>query len=328
MRLIQLDPDLADPDRVARNLRFGTDGRSLAAVLGKPDSGRRVVVRYDLGRDAGTVVPEPSDEDEGREDAPDPAVSPDLELVAEVLADYGGFDRVRLTDTWAKPPEAVDLPAAGDGFALTAVGFAADGVVLLVGAVGPGRDDCRVLRFDVLELLEADDPADALLDPVQLADGTAAAAFADAADGQTLAVGTSLGTAVLFDLSGTRRPLTLPHERRKRPRPLRAVRFSPDGRLVVTRAGGTVVVWDVASGEEVASLGGPRPLTDCAFTPDGRTLFTSSTDGTVCRWDAGDFALADRLSWGLGPLYSVAVAPDGLTAAAGGDAGRVVVWDV
>ena len=75
-------------------------------------------------------------------------------------------------------------------------------------------------------------------------------------------------------------------------------------------------------------MSGPQPLTGFAFTPDGQHLLTSSTDGTVCRFDTTDFALADRLAWGLGPLHSVAVAPDGLTAAAGGDAGRVVVWDV
>ena len=326
MRLLQLDPDLADPERVARNLRFSGDGRALAAVLGNPDSGRRVVVRYDLGRDAGTVVPDPSDEDDGREDAPDPAVSPDLELVAAVLADHHGYDFVRLTDTWAKPPEAVDLPAVGDGMAVTAVGFALDGGVLLVGVVGPEVDACRVLRWDMNALFDAADPADAMLDPVQLDEGTEATAFADAADGLTLAVGTAQGTAVLFDLTGTRRPLAVAHS--SRGARVTQLAFSPDGQCLATRGAGAVAVWDVASGEELVRLsGGGRP-TGVAFTPDGGHLLVSSVDGTVSRWDATSFTLADRLGWGPGPLHSVAVAPDGLTAAAGGDAGRVVVWDV
>ena len=310
---------------MARNLRFGTDGRALAAVLGGPDSGRRVVVRYDLGRDVGTVVPEPSDEDENREDAPDPAVSPDLELVAEVLADYAGYDRVRLTDSWAKPPAVVDLPSVGDGMAVTAVGFAFGADVLLVGVAGPEVDACRVLGWVVEDLLGGADPDVCYINAIQLPAGTEPSGFANT--DQFQAVGTAQGTAVLFDLTSTRQPLTVVHDIR-RARRVGQLAFTPDGRRLVTRGGGTVAVWDVASGDEIARLSGPKSLTGFAVTPDGQHLLTSSTDGTVCRFDAHTFALADRLAWGLGPLHSVAVAPDGLTAAAGGDAGRVVVWDL
>jgi hypothetical protein len=33
-------------------------------------------------------------------------------------------------------------------------------------------------------------------------------------------------------------------------------------------------------------------------------------------------------TWQIGRLLSLAVAPDGMTATAGGDAGRIVVWDL
>lgn len=325
MRRLELDPDLADPERVARNLVFATDGRSLAAVLGKPDSGRRVLVQYDLDRNTGRIIPEPTSEDEGREDAPDPAVSPDLEIVAEVLLDYTEYDFVRLTDTWAKPPEVVELPVVGDGMHFTAVGFAANGSVLLTGIFGLEINACRVHRWNVSALLNGANSHEAELEALDLPAETESTAFAD--HGTIQAVGTSQGAIIVFDLLGERRPFTLVHDRR-RARRVSQLDFSPDGQMLATRSAGTVAVWAVASGEEVARLSGRHPLTGFAFTPDGGAILVASTDGTVSRFDTSGFAAGDRFDWGLGSLHSVAVAPDGLTAAAGGEAGQVVMWDV
>jgi WD40 repeat protein len=79
--------------------------------------------------------------------------------------------------------------------------------------------------------------------------------------------------------------------------------FSPDGKqLVVSAAGGGLIVWDVASGKEVRRIAGRRNLSAfVAFSPDGKTLAAGSPDGIVQTWDA---ATGKRLG-----LYEAARTP-------------------
>jgi hypothetical protein len=77
--------------------------------------------------------------------------------------------------------------------------------------------------------------------------------------------------------------------------------------------------------------GGPR-LPDwhppMAFLPDSRSLLTQGRGDRVRLVRLPGGTTAAEWDWGLAGLRSLAVAPDGLTAAAGGDRGRVVEWDL
>ena len=106
-----------------------------------------------------------------------------------------------------------------------------------------------------------------------------------------------------------------------------AVAFTPDGGRVLCRQGAVVVVWEVDPWRVAATLAGDAAVTDVAASPDGRRLLTAAVDGTVTAWDADTYRVVGRYDWGVGGLHAVAFAPDGLTAAAGGERGRVVVWD-
>jgi WD40 repeat protein len=108
------------------------------------------------------------------------------------------------------------------------------------------------------------------------------------------------------------------------------LRFSPDNRQLLGFNGMSLIVWPVPE------LGSPRVVqndtrkhfTALAYHPSGRHLFATSNDETVHVFDTATWERAGRFTWQLGKLKAVAVSPDGTLAAAGGDRGDIVIWDV
>jgi WD40 repeat protein len=106
--------------------------------------------------------------------------------------------------------------------------------------------------------------------------------------------------------------------------------FSPDGSRLVAVHKTTLLVWPVPE------LGEPRVVrndtrkhfTAAAFHPSGRYLFATSNDTTAHVFETAAWQRVARFTWDVGRLRSVAVSPDGALAAAGGDQGEVVIWDV
>ena len=92
----------------------------------------------------------------------------------------------------------------------------------------------------------------------------------------------------------------------------------------------TLLVWPVPK------LGEPRRVrndsrkdfTAAAFHPSGRCLYASSNDETIQVFDTATWERIERFRWRIGKPKSVAVSTDGTLAAAGGDNGDIVIWDL
>jgi WD40 repeat protein len=107
--------------------------------------------------------------------------------------------------------------------------------------------------------------------------------------------------------------------------------LSPYRRWIARRRGAWVAVYrtDDLGAEPVKFRNDNRKeFTGLAFHPSGRYLAATSNDATVKLYDTATWKVAQCFDWDIGRLRSVAFSPDGMLAAAGGDKGKTVVWDV
>lgn len=99
--------------------------------------------------------------------------------------------------------------------------------------------------------------------------------------GQTIAVVERASTIRLWDLdSGTE------HRRFQQSTEVLSLAFSPDGKTLAASSGrnGEVILWDVASGQQLQSLA-KSMIFSLAFSTDGKLLATGDPNGDVIVWD-------------------------------------------
>ena len=106
--------------------------------------------------------------------------------------------------------------------------------------------------------------------------------------------------------------------------------FATDGQAVFTWDDRVLERWDAAAARLSGRLPAPGRayFRGLAIHPSGRLLVTVSGDGQTRYWEPADLSPVRALKWGIGKLHAVAVSADGALAAAGGDKGQIVVWDV
>jgi WD40 repeat protein len=105
--------------------------------------------------------------------------------------------------------------------------------------------------------------------------------------------------------------------------------FAPNSRVLAATCGQALLVWDVVTGATLVHHKiNKQHFMDEAFTPDGRFLLLARRDRTVRVWNTQTWREQAAFDWGIGAVLCVAVAPDGMRAAAGGEKGKIALWDL
>ena len=128
-------------------------------------------------------------------------------------------------------------------------------------------------------------------------------------------------------VAALRHALITPHPRLEVAGGRRDFALDPTGRhLAVGAEDGTVRVWELGSGELLATLGGHAgPVWVTSFSPDGRRLVTTDEAGAYL-WDVADGARRHHLPHETS-VFGVAWDPDGGQVVTAGLADVIHVWD-
>jgi eukaryotic-like serine/threonine-protein kinase len=166
--------------------------------------------------------------------------------------------------------------------------------------------------------------------PEAFAPGSNVYGIAVSPDGKTLALACEDGAIRLYRLPDRK----LLSRINGHSQPVRAVAFSPDGKVLASGSGdyrawqqpGEVKLWDADDGRALRDLEGHSAMVwSLAFSPDGKALATASD--TARLWDAATGRLRASLGDDRGGVRCVAFSPDGKALAVSDFKGRVRLWD-
>jgi WD40 repeat protein len=201
--------------------------------------------------------------------------------------------------------------ASMPAYSSSSVMFSEDGQLLLRG-LSSGKAQVWDLANNREGALLSGDP------------GSAAARFAP--DNRALAVYQEGIIRLLHPITGDELALLADRAHRRRPVGLKAMHYSPDGKLLaVATSDGELKLWHAVVARERAILTGHRNVVQAvALSPEGKTVATGGFDHTVKLWDAATGKLAAPPEGKSsvrhkGPVLALACSADGALASASAD---------
>ncbi|WP_034261331.1 trypsin-like peptidase domain-containing protein [Actinospica robiniae] len=156
-------------------------------------------------------------------------------------------------------------------------------------------------------------------------------AMALSADGEQLALGTTVGAVAVWDIADPARPVRT-REPATAGGSVLALAFSPDASLLAAgESDGRVLLWPGSgSAPEARMSAGSGTVWGLAFSPDGGRLAAADQDGGTSLWDLSAPASPRSVARmaGSGVMRAVAFSPDGRELAATGADQGVRLWNV
>ncbi len=138
------------------------------------------------------------------------------------------------------------------------------------------------------------------------------------------------GEAILWDVEADRQVRTFWGHAEM----LKSLRFSPDGRQVLTAASGTALLWNVESGKKIRTFATKSyGLNQSAFSRDGQRLFLGGYGGAAYVFDVASGQQVATLEVGDANVSAAAFSPDGsrlliLAGKSGEQDAEAALWDL
>ncbi len=275
-------------------------------------------------------------------------VQPTLDFLAVEFDFDGDVDGLVSFENLRGPDDRelnLHVPARGLG----AIAFTADGAELVAvrNDVTDGQRSSALVRFETSALGDRPGAFREQKNPLtgqpyrapartwrwkpagDLPSGEVGSALGLSADKRRAVVGTERSALHVVDLKRKKVTASFPWEGRKL-RYTAAVRvaFDPAAKWVVMLASGRLFARPLGAGTPWHTREKLGEVRDFAYHPSGRVLCAVFEDGEARYLDPQTGAARESFRWSKTPLHSVCFSPDGLTCAAGGAKGRVVLWDV
>lgn len=248
------------------------------------------------------------------------------------LLDLGRPDEARdvLDEALAADPQHLEA-SFNRGVLRWRAGEATDDALIedLRAAESNGADPSRARHL--IELVDRERGPSSHRFTVRMPDLEYATAAALSLDGKVLLIGTSDGTVAVVDTVDGARPQTLFGPRDS----LEMVRVDSSGRYVMASGlGGSVSIWELASGRRVGGKGRAQRLysrldSRICLAPDAKIALETCTEGRHRPRvrHVGRLGPAHRLAV-RGPVSAAVTTPDARWALLGYESGGLAVWDL